>query len=113
MSLEMCYELTKALYTVVQSDQERDVKIDQIEKLLAKRESILKDVKVPETADEKKLATDIMTWNQKIDATMQELRLEIQKDIKDTGHKKKSAAKYNHPYAESETTDGVFYDKRN
>lgn len=113
MGLEMCYELTKALYTVVQSDQDRDVKIDQVEKLLAKRESILKDVKVPETADEKKLAGDIMAWNQKIDAGMQELRLEIQKDIKDTGHKKKSAAKYNNPYAESESTDGVFYDKRN
>lgn len=113
MSLEMCYELTKALYTVVQSDQDRDVKIDQVEKLLAKRESILKDVKVPETADEKKLANDIITWNQKIDAELLELRLEIQKDIKDTGHKKKSAAKYNNPYAESESTDGVFYDKRN
>ncbi|WP_404404883.1 flagellar protein FliT [Jeotgalibacillus malaysiensis] len=113
MSLEICYELTKALYTVVQSDHDRDVKIDQVEKLLAKRESILKDVKFPETADEKKLANDIMTWNQKIDSGMQELRLEIQKDIKDTGHKKKSAAKYNNPYAETASTDGVFYDKRN
>ncbi|MFB1082278.1 flagellar protein FliT [Jeotgalibacillus sp. JSM ZJ347] len=113
MSLEVCYELTKALYTVVQSDEDRDTKIEQVEKLLEKRESILKDVKVPETPDEQKLANDIVTWNQKIDTAMQDLRLEIQKDIKKIGHKKKSAAKYNNPYAESETTDGVFYDKRN
>ncbi|KIL46577.1 hypothetical protein KP77_27040 [Jeotgalibacillus alimentarius] len=113
MSLEICYELTKALYTVVQSDQERDDKIQQIESLLEKRQQILTDVKKPETQGEKKLAEEIMKWNQKIDPALQSLKLDIQKDIKQTGHKKKSAAKYNNPYADSESTDGVFYDKRN
>ncbi|MBM7580155.1 hypothetical protein [Jeotgalibacillus terrae] len=115
MSLEICHRITKQLYEVVtaEKDADRDETIEKITSLLNEREVVLAQVQTPESDEEQELAQDIIKWNKVIQSELAIIKLDIQKKIKQTGEKKKTAGKYNNPYANAEANDGIYYDKRN
>ncbi|MDZ5711486.1 hypothetical protein [Jeotgalibacillus haloalkalitolerans] len=115
MSLAICHRITRELFDVVneQADTERDEIIEKVTSLLNEREVILAQVQKPVTPEDEVLAREIIQWNKVIEAELANIKLDIQKKIKQTGDKKQTAAKYNNPYANAEAKDGIYYDKRN
>ncbi|MGR3765846.1 flagellar protein FliT [Rossellomorea sp. NS-SX7] len=112
-SVILCHSITKQLKEAVDgvTVENRDSVIDEIEKLLVERHSLLSTIKPPFTADEQSLGKQMMAWNQEIDRKLVLLRTEIKRDMNGLSRKKSSVQKYSNPY-ENLQHDGMFYDKK-
>jgi flagellar protein FliT len=106
------YERTEELISILESADERDGKISIVEALLDERESLMKEMVPPFSADEVEVGKKLVQLNIRLMQLLQSEKVLIQKDIKNLQTKKESNSKYVNPY-ENLSTDGVFYDKRN
>jgi flagellar protein FliT len=111
INVSQFYKLTTQLIQLLESEEERDGKITQIESLMDRREQLMNEMIPPYTSEEIKLGQKIIQLNTKLSQLLQAEKKIIQKDIKALQAKKESNTKYVNPY-QSFSTDGIFYDKR-
>ncbi|MBT2659649.1 flagellar protein FliT [Bacillus sp. ISL-45] len=109
--LEKFYETTAKLIQVLEGTFDRDEKILLLDKLLAERDVLLKEIKRP-NPEEDDLAGKVIMINRKLDMLLAKEKTLIQKDLKDLKNRKEKSDMYQNPYA-SVSVDGMFYDKRN
>jgi flagellar protein FliT len=108
------YELTTRLYELLQvevTSEERDVVIEEVEKLLMKRQGLLDHLDGPFSDDEKLRGQEIVQMNKVIDEKMVSLKSIIQADLNKLQKQKSSNEKYTNPY-KNVTLDGTFFDKK-
>lgn len=114
--VKQLYDLTRLLYETVQRPQaqleERDRQIEEITKLLDKREQLMGQLAPPFQEEEKHLGQEIIRLNKEIDQKLKDILNMIKMDMKQLKVKKEKANKYSNPY-ESLAIDGMFIDKRN
>ncbi|MDQ0214910.1 flagellar protein FliT [Oikeobacillus pervagus] len=113
--VQECLIVTKQLLDLVQrpiDETEREEILDEIERLLEKREDLLPKIQPPFTVEEERMGKQIMAWNRLLDGHLKKIRLQIQADMQEVKKKKTSVQKYVNPY-KSLQSDGVFYDRRN
>jgi flagellar protein FliT len=109
------YQISKELYADIDKpveSKDRDHVIAKIQSFLSKREALLSDIKSPLTPEEKQIGQEALELNERIQAKMQAIKLEIQRDIVTVKNQKKNAPKYINPY-QSLQRGGILYDKRN
>ncbi|MDQ0177075.1 flagellar protein FliT [Bacillus chungangensis] len=113
-AVKECYETTEQLLALTQAatKEKRDEQIEQIDRLLAKREQLLPSIQPPYTEEEKKLGREMVEKNKLIDSLLQQIYQSIQRDMNGLEKEKVSVKKYANPY-ENLQTASVFYDKRN
>ncbi|MGM7683376.1 flagellar protein FliT [Cytobacillus sp. Hm23] len=108
------HEVTKQLLAFLQTDiskSDREEQIDRIQHFLNDRTQLIEKLEPPYSNDEKRIGTEIVTLNKKIDEKLIAMKDEIKLDIASLKKKKQSQKKYINPY-NAGTVDGVFYDKR-
>lgn len=91
---------------------ERDLLIEQIEKLLDEREVLMEDMSGPYSDEEKALGTELVKLNKQIQADMDVLFNEIKLDMKELRQRKESNKTYLNPYGNVKTTDGIYLDSK-
>ncbi|WP_374723532.1 flagellar protein FliT [Calidifontibacillus erzurumensis] len=115
-TVKQLYDITRLLYETVQRPQaqleERDRQIEEITKLLDKRDELIGQLAPPFQEEEKQLGQEIIRLNKEIDQKLKDILNMIKMDMKQLKVKKEKANKYSNPY-ESLAIDGMFFDKRN
>jgi flagellar protein FliT len=109
------YNLTRDFLEEIRKSyqkNERDSLILKINKFLAKREILLKEMKGPYTPEEKLLGNQLIEFDQKLQDIFRSIKLEIQQDFLAAKNKKKHTPKYINPYT-NVFNEGAYYDKRN
>jgi flagellar protein FliT len=92
--------------------EKREETIEAIERLLAQRDELLRELRPPYSGEEQRLGRQIVQWNQEIDAKLRELKRQIQRDLAMVREKRRANAHYTNPYEQSLAMDGMFYDKK-
>lgn len=110
-ALDKYVELTLQLLDIVKNESDQDKKIQQIESLLAERETIIKNIVPPFTQEEQALGKELVVYEETLQALLNKEKKIIQQEIKNISIRKQSTKKYTNPY-ESLSTDGIFYDKQ-
>lgn len=111
-AVQQFYQLTLELIQRLQKRLgERDETIKQVEDLLDQRETLMKDLVPPYTAEEMEIGKKLIPLNARLTQLLQSEKISIQQDIKGLQAKKESNTKYVNPY-QNLSTDGMFYDKR-
>lgn len=106
------YKVTVELVRLLENSQvERDVKILQVEALMAQRETLMSRIFPPYTQEETEVGRNLIQLNAKVEQLLLKEKISIQKDIKALQFKKESSSKYANPY-QGFSSDGMFYDKR-
>lgn len=111
------YLQTEELVTFVKqplSDDhdERDAFLVELDIKLQKRESLLKKIDGSElTSAERKLGNEVIKLNQQLNERLEQIQMEIRRNLADLKEKKKTGRKYENPY-EGPTSEGIFFDKR-
>lgn len=106
------YQRTEELVRILESNEERDGKIEQVQTLLEEREHLMKEMIPPFTPDEAEVGRRLIPLNTRLMQLLQTEKAMVQKEIKNLQAKKESNTKYVNPY-QNLSTDGMFYDKRN
>lgn len=109
------FQVTKELRDLVCAPvqaEKREETIEAIERLLAQREELLRELRPPYNEEEQRLGRQIVQWNQEIDAQLRKLKEQIQRDLAMIRQKKMANHRYINPYEQSLTIDGMFYDKK-
>ncbi|UOE93799.1 flagellar protein [Alkalihalobacillus sp. LMS39] len=97
-----------------EDEEKRDQFIQTVNEMIEKRDVVIANYsKSPDelTVEEKKLASEIVKVNAKIQELMQEKKEIIGLDISKLKQKQQQGKKYDNPY-DGPTVDGVFFDKR-
>lgn len=110
-ALDKYVELTLQLLDIVKNESDQDKKIQQIESLLAERETIIKNIVPPFTQEEQALGKELVVYEETLQTLLNKEKKIIQQEIKNISIRKQSTKKYTNPY-ESLSTDGIFYDKQ-
>lgn len=111
-AVKQFFQLTNELIDRIEStDDDRDGKIEQIKKILDKREQVMREIIPPYTSEEMELGNRLVQMNERVSQLLQYEKASIQKDIKGLHTKKESNNKYVNPY-QNLAADGMFYDKR-
>lgn len=105
------FETTNQLISVLETEPDRDRKIEMIESLLEKREQSMARIHPPFSESEQVLGKRVLKLNQKVSILLEKQKVDIQRDLKQLSVKKESTNKYVNPY-QSLSTDGMFYDKK-
>lgn len=109
--LQLFLDLTVQLIKLYQTEDDRDERIQETERLLALRDEAMKNA-VPPTSDvERELLRKSKQLNDHLNGLMLQEKQNIQKDMKDLKVKKESTNKYVNPY-ENFNPDGMFYDRK-
>lgn len=115
-TVKQLYDITRLLYETVHRPQaqleERDRQIEEITKLLDKRDELIGQLAPPFQEEEKQLGQEIIRLNKEIDQKLKDILNMIKMDMKQLKVKKEKTNKYSNPY-ESLAIDGMFIDKRN
>jgi len=107
-------QATKTLVACLRQPVEkdgRDAVIEQIEELLEKREQLLKQLPHTLTDEQKQMGKELLALDREANALLQQLKQQIQQDLKQTKQTKIAAERYDEVY-DSLAIDGMFYDKR-
>lgn len=110
-SLNQYYDFSAQLIDVLKNEKDVDKKIEQINTLLDKRQSLLIEISPPFSQAELEVGSMLMKMEKIINELLSNEKLAILKDIKNLSLTKESSQKYLNPY-QSLSTDGIFYDKR-
>lgn len=94
------------------TEEDREKRIEEINKMLEKRQEFLDKIEKPLSSGEEDLAKKAMQLNKKLDALLQQEKQNIQKDMEQLKVTKKSNRQYINPYASLQNTGGSFFDKR-
>lgn len=107
------FELTQKLIELYSNkeNQERDMLLDESDRILKEREQLLPAITPPFTNDEHEFFRKLQTLEKQLQLLMQSEKQAIQRDMKSFSQTKKGTNKYVNPY-ENLNIDGVFYDKR-
>ena len=114
-SLANIYMLTHDLYQlIIQSvnKDNREEMIEQINELLNKREVALQNYNPAPSINDEEVMKEISLWNVTINSRLEEIKLQIQKDLVQLRKAKSSNLQYTNPYQNVATKDGMFYDKK-
>jgi flagellar protein FliT len=109
------FHVTKELRDLVcapVSSEKREETIEAIERLLAQRDELLRELCPPYSEEEQRLGRQIVQWNEEIDAQLREMKRQIQRDLAMVREKRRANAYYTNPYEQSLAMDGMFYDKK-
>jgi flagellar protein FliT len=109
------FHVTKELRDLVCAPvpaEKREEAIKTIERLLAQRDELLRELRPPYSKEEQRLGRQIVLWNQEIDAQLRELKRQIQRDLTMIRQKKIANNHYINPYEQPLVMDGMFYDKK-
>ncbi|WP_461201894.1 flagellar protein FliT [Anoxybacillus sp. TBDG-1] len=107
-------EATAAIVTLLREPIEREKReavIEQIEQLLEKREQLLQLLPTVLTDEEKQIGKQLLALDREANALLQQLKQQIQQDLKQTKQTKVAVERYDDLY-DSLAIDGMFYDKR-
>lgn len=110
-SLNQYYDFSAQLIAVLRNEKDADKKIEQVNILIDKRQSLLKEISPPFSEVEMEVGSMLIKMEKIINDLLSREKLRIQKDIKNLSITKESSQKYLNPY-QSLSTDGIFYDKR-
>ncbi|RYL95798.1 hypothetical protein EWI07_01065 [Sporolactobacillus sp. THM7-4] len=91
--------------------EQREVWIENLQRLLDTRERTLKQLSGSCTDEERPIAKEIMAMNRWIDDSLQSIKNDIIQDMKRFKHRKRTVSRYRRPY-DGPTKDGMFLDKR-
>lgn len=106
---------SQKLLDVIQEEQnDRDVQVQNIERLLAEREQIIVRLKEEdsEPLNRHPLAMQILQMEQEIQKGIYALYEQIKQDLQKWNAQKRMKNAYNHLFSNVEIYDGRFYDKR-
>ncbi|WP_062050187.1 flagellar protein FliT [Bacillus sp. JCM 19034] len=79
---------------------------------MQKRESLLKKVDGASLSSaERKLGDEIIKLNKQLNEHLEQIQMEIKRDLASLEEKKKTGRKYENPY-DGPTSEGIFFDKR-
>jgi flagellar protein FliT len=111
---ELCICSEKLLNVLKESTVERDQRIANVEQLLAEREILIKRLKDQsfENLRQHPKAHQIVKMEKDIQKRMTTIFESIKEDIKRLNQQKRSHQSYTEPFANVQTYDGRFYDKR-
>lgn len=110
--VEKVLALTEEMITVASKSGKRDEIIERLEQLLDEREKLMSMLQGPYSKEEQALGKKFVLRNQQLMELMNNVKLNIQRDLQQLEWKKKSAQQYANPYEATREVDGAFYDKR-
>lgn len=113
--LKPFYEITVKLAELLDQDinaKNRETIISQVNLLIEKRGDLLPEVPPPFTEDEKRVGSDIVLLNNKIQQKMNALFIDLKREMKQFKKQKKSNKIYTNPYEKIQTMDGMFLDNK-
>jgi flagellar protein FliT len=103
-------ELHELLYQSISKEQ-RDETIEAIQRLLDERDSLIGQLQPPYSEEEQELGMQMVSLNEAIAEKLQQLKQQIQQDLKAIKQKKMANQNYMNSYQSLEI-DGMFYDKK-
>lgn len=106
--------VTKELNELLQkpiTNEKRDETIAMIEKLLAERDLLIRKLQPPYSEEEQEIGRQIVSLNNAIAEKLQQLKLQIQQDLKAVKQKMTANQNYMSLY-QPLSIDGMFYDKK-
>ncbi|SDC58348.1 flagellar protein FliT [Pelagirhabdus alkalitolerans] len=113
--LDQLKTITDSLENLVNkpvSSKDRDIVIEQIQDKLTQRQKVIDQLKTPQTDDDKKLGQDILKKDRVIQEKVQELLLDVKKDMNKHKKHKNTSTKYLNPYQHVSVKDGSYWDKK-
>jgi flagellar protein FliT len=108
------FHVTKKLYELLHrpvGKEQRDETIEAIQELLDKRDSLIEQLQPPYNEEEQELGMQIVSLNEAIAEKLQQLKQQIQQDLKMIKQKKTANQNYMNLY-QPLSLDGMFYDKK-
>jgi len=109
------HDVTSTLYNLVQRSpnfDERDEVLEEIHRLLDRREELLNQVEGPYSDEEQRLGKEILNMNETIESEIQRLMKQLKVDMARMKKQKNSNQKYSNPYQNVNNYDGMFLDKK-
>jgi flagellar protein FliT len=113
--VEQLVSCSEKLLDVLQhSTVERDIQVKKVEQLIAERELIIARLKeeAPKNLNKHPKSQQIVEIEQGIQKGLRDLYEDIKMDLKKWNEKKRLQQSYANPFANVQTYDGCFYDKR-
>ncbi|KYD19320.1 flagellar protein FliT [Caldibacillus debilis] len=92
--------------------EDRDEKIDRINRFLEEREELLKRISPPFSDGDKALAEKIRALNERLNDLLEREKAAIREQLDQIRRQKEYRKKYRNPYR-ARYAGGVFYDKKN
>lgn len=113
-AVKQAHELSVKMIQILNNEQEqsRTELIEQITKLIAEREEVIKRIKPPYTGDEKSLGKEIVQMNKEIEEKMNALYEDLKEEIVQFKKQKSQNRSYINPYGKMKTTDGMYMDRK-
>jgi flagellar protein FliT len=108
------YSVTKELYELLEQPtrkEQRDETIESIQRLLSQRDVLIQQLQPPYSEEEQELGMQMVSLNEAIAEKLQQLKQQIQQDLKAIKQKKTANQNYMNPY-QPLSIDGMFYDKK-
>ncbi|MRG84772.1 hypothetical protein [Salinibacillus xinjiangensis] len=115
-AVKQLHEMTTEFFqlTTKRTEQnDRDQLLGDIMKYLDTREELIKKVKSPYTDEETRLGKEIVSMDEQIQASLQDILTQLKGSMKQVQNQKRNNTKYMNPYQNVSTVDGMFFDKRN
>lgn len=113
--MEEAYTITKtmvALFDQPITMENQETTIHKLNDLLEKRETEMKQMTTPFTAQEQELGDTIIRMNGNISQHMTVLFEKIKNDMSDVKKRKQTNRSYLNPYGKIKSTDGMFLDSK-
>ncbi|WFA07566.1 flagellar protein FliT [Bacillus sp. HSf4] len=108
---ELIYSETKNMLAEIKDAPETDELLQTIEDFLAKREDLLKEIKLPLSTEEKHQMAQVMEWDPLIVDELKRLQQAVKQELIQVKKKRTLHNTYMNPY-NNITIDGRYYDKR-
>jgi flagellar protein FliT len=108
------FHVTKKLYELLHrpvGKEQRDETIEALQRLLDERDSLIQKLQPPYSEEEQELGMQIVSLNEAIAEKLQQLKQQIQQDLKMIKQKKTANQNYMNLY-QPLSLDGMFYDKK-
>ncbi|MEN1967314.1 flagellar protein FliT [Lentibacillus sp. N15] len=113
--LQPLYELTNKLETLLEQEipaKHRESIIQEINRLIAERGVLLREIHPPFTVEEKQLGEQIVASNRMIQQKMSMLFTVLKQEMKQIQQQQKSNNTYTNPYQHVQAIDGMFLDRK-
>lgn len=97
----------------LEQQKNREGFIEAFEHFLDEREKLLQEIHPPYTDEEKQMGEQLVALDQTIQEQIGRFFQTLKTSMRNLKKQKHSNKKYNHPYQDVSTMDGMFFDKRN
>ncbi|MFS0674210.1 flagellar protein FliT [Ornithinibacillus sp. 179-J 7C1 HS] len=109
------YDITLKMQQLLPStttSNDRESVIEEINKLLLQRGTIMEEAKEPYTKEELETGNKLLLLNKDVEQKLNLLFQGLKAEMKQVKKQKNSNLKYTNPYDKVQTNDGMFMDKR-